>query len=230
MLSVDQIWQWLSALPAQELVLGIGATSALLLILEERRLSVLVLVAQYAFLAMLIGPVIYRPLTLVRLALGLFVCGMLYLTAGHVQNALYGLLPPTTNIKWTWKSPVVMLLRVLSLTGFGLAFRLMVVALGSLVAYGLWRNYPIATIPSGINLVVYWLMSMGLLIIFTGSEPLRMGLGILTCLGGVEALYLLLEHGFFVITLLSVVDIVLALAIVLAAEMWLMGLNREAAP
>lgn len=229
MLNVDAIWRWLLSLPLQELVLSIAATSALLLILEERRLSIFVLAAQYVLLALVVGPELYRPLTLVRLALGLFICGMLYLTAGHVQNALYGLLPPLIG-RWTWKTPGVMLLRVLSLTGFGLAFRLMVVALGSLVAYGLWRNYPITAIPSEINLMVYWLMSMGLLVIFTSSEPLRMGLGILTVIGGVEALYLLLEHSFVVATLLGTMDIIVTLAIVLGAEMWLVNLHKEATP
>ncbi len=227
MLTGEPIWDWLFSLPLLELVLGLVVTSALLLILEERRLSVFVLGVQYALLAFLVGPQLYRPLTLVRLAAGLFVCSMLYLTAGHVQNALYGLLPPMSP-RWTWKSPGVMLLRVLSLTGFGLVFRLMVVALGSLVAYGLWRNYPISAILPEINLAVYWLMSMGLLIILTGSEPLRMGLGMLTFMGGVEALYLLLEQSFMVTGLMSAVDIVLALAIVLAAEMWLVALSKEA--
>jgi hypothetical protein len=229
-LNVETIWKWLTSLPLQELVLGIGATSALLLILEERRLSILVLAAQYVLLALLVGPELYRPLILVRLALGLFICGMLYLTAGHVQNALYGLLPPMSNTQWTWRTPGTMLLRVLSLTGFGLAFRLMVVALGSLVAYGLWRNYPIAAIPPAINLVVYWLISMGLLIVFTSSEPLRMGLGTLTFMGGIEALYFLLENSFTVATLLNAVEIVLTLAIVLGAEMWLLSLDKEATP
>jgi hypothetical protein len=226
---MEQVWDWLFSLPISDLVLGLVVSSALLLILEERRLSVLVLGTQYVGLAFLVGPQLYRPLTLVRLALGLFVCGMLYLTAGHVQNALYGLLPPMSN-KWTWRSPGVMLLRVLSLTGFGLVFRLMVVALGGLVAYGLWRNYPILGIPPGINLGVYWLISMGMLIILTGSEPLRMGLGLLTFMGGVEALYSLLEQSFMVTGLMSILDITLALAIVLSAEMWLVTLAKEATP
>jgi len=229
-LSAEVIWNWLFSLRLSDLVLGIAASSALLLILEERRLSIFILGSQYLWLALLVGPQLYRPLTLVRLGVGLFVCGMLYLTASHVQGALYGLLPPMPNTKWTWKTPWVMLLRVLSLTGFGLAFRLMVVALGSLVAYGLWRNYPIVAIPAEINLAVYWLLSMGLLIVFTASEPMRMGLGILTFVEGITTLYFLLEHSFLVVGLLSAVEISLALAIVLAAEMWLAALSKEAAP
>lgn len=228
--NVEAIWDWLFTLPLSELVLGVVASSALLLILEERRLSIFVLAAQYLWLALLVGPQLYRPLTLVRLGVGLFVCGMLYLTAGHAQSALYGLLPPMSSTRRTWRTPGTMLLRVLSLTGFGLAFRLMVMALGSLVAYGLWRNYPISSIPPEINLVVYWLVSMGLLIIVTGLEPVRMGLGILTLMGGLETLYFLLEQGFLVAGLMSAVDIFLALAIVLCAEMWLAALGKEAAP
>ncbi len=109
-----------------------------------------------------------------------------------------------------------------------MAFRIMSLTLGSLVAYGLWRNYPIAAIPPEINLVVYWLVSMGLLIILTGSEPIRRGLGMLTLMGGIEALYSLLEHSFLVAGLMSTVEIVLALAIVLGAEMWLAALSKEA--
>jgi len=113
--------------------------------------------------------------------------------------------------------------------GMGALFRLMVLLLGGLVAYGLWRAYPLGIVPSGVSLTSYLLVAIGLLVTLTSADPLRIGLGVLTFVNGFEGTYLFLEHSLVMMALLSAVDIIIALGIVTCAEMWLVSLQVEAA-
>jgi hypothetical protein len=165
------------------------------------------------------------------------VCLVLSITAWHVERALHRQHLAITALPQLWQSPLGSAARAvsvggqtLSVRGMGALFRLMVLVLAVLVAYGLWRAYPLAMIPAGVNLTTYLLVSVGLLVTLTSADPLRMGLGVLTFVNGFEGAYLFLENSLVMIALLSVADIVVALVIVACAEMWLVSLHTETVP
>jgi len=102
-----------------------------------------------------------------------------------------------------------------------------IVALAGLTTYGAWRAYPLAMVPTETNLAGYWLISIGLLLILTSLDPLRMGLGALTIVNGFMGIYVYLEQSLVVISLLAVVNILIALAVSACSESWLESLEGE---
>lgn len=219
------VWTWT---PLQ-IALGLSLVSALIFVVEERRLAVLALLLQYGLWGLLLASHLYRPLLFVRLGLGVVICLMLALSAGSVQRRLRQLAPLLREGAPLWPATLAPALRAVSLAGMGAVFRLLVMALGGMVAYNLWRNYPLGLVPPEVNLASYWLISIGLLMILTSADPLRMGLGLLTCLNGFEGFYLLLEQGLVVISLVGMADVLIALGVVVCAEAWLESLGAEAA-
>ena len=224
----DRLLALLASLGPLQVALALTAASASLLVIQERRLSLLPLLAQYFLLGPLVGSQIYRPVLPIRTGLGIAVCLILYVSARRVQRQLDSLTPLLTNESKVWSGPVAPALRAISLAGMGLTFRVMIVALGGLVAYGIWRAYPLATVPMETNLAGYWLVSIGLLLTLTSLDPLRVGFGILTFANGFEVIYLYLEQSLLIMSLLCVVHILLALAIAACSESWLESLQREA--
>ena len=219
------VWTWT---PLQ-IALGLTLVSALIFVVEERRLTVLALLLQYGLLGLLMAPHLYRPVLFVRLGLGGVICLMLALTAGSVQRRLGRLALLVREGQPLWPTNLAPALRAVNLAGMGAIFRLVVMALGGLVAYNLWRTYPLGFVPAEINLASYWLISTGLLMVLTSADPLRMGLGLLTCLNGFASFYLLLEQGLVVISLMGVADVLIALGVVICAEAWLESLGEEEA-
>lgn len=227
---IDRIPALLDTLTPAQITLGLAVVSALMLVVEERRLALLPLLAQYILIALMVGPRIYRPILFVRAGIGIAICLVLFITARHVQRGLRVLVPAARDESPIWRTPPAPALRAISLASMGPFFRLIVTILGGFVAYGLWRTYPIEGIPVELNLTGYWLMSIGLLMTLTSAEPLRMGLGLLTFVNGFEAVYLFLEQSFVVIGLLGIIDMVVALGIAACAENWLDSLQEETAP
>lgn len=178
------------------------AASAVLLLINDRRVALIPLLLQYILLAFLVGPRVYGPLVLVRSGLGVAICLIMLVTAIHVQRTL-----PQTP-------------RTGSRT-LGLVYRLLVIAFGGLIAYGMWRSNLLPQLDSLDSLTSYGLVIMGLLAAASSSDPLRIGLGILTCLNGFETAFILLQQGLLVVGLWGLIDVLLALAIVAGTESWL---------
>jgi hypothetical protein len=182
----------------------LALTAILVLLIADRRLALIPLLTQYVLIGLLIGAQLYRPIVLVRIMLGLAVCLILYLSARHHSARVI------SGASWAWGGG-----------GASSVFRLFVGLLGLLIAYGLWRSYPWASIPTTVNLVSYLLMVIGLLAVLISSEPLRIGLGLLMFVNGFETMYFFLEQSFVVIGMLGSMQILLALAVAHFTEIWL---------
>jgi hypothetical protein len=220
--------------PARALA-GMVVAATLLFTLSDRRLALLPLLVQYVLIGLLIGTQLYRPIILVRVGLGLAVCLILYVTAAHVQGAL-AMMNRGPRPWWTTISGWISLPGQASGTtpappaesgsspdhaDMGLIFRLLVVLLGGVVAYGLWRAYSWPFIPAEANLIAYWLIVTGLLAALMGGDPLRVGFGLLTFVNGFEVMYLFLEHSFLVIAFLGMVHVIMALGISVCSETYI---------
>lgn len=210
------------------ITLALVLVSASMVIVGSRRLSVLALLLQYTLLGLLVSPELYRPIMLVRFALGFAICLILYITAGHAEaepmkrpsrsarGSVFGsLLGPASGSA--------------DRAGMGTVFRVLALILGALAAYGTWRAYPLPSVPAGHNLITYWLVSMGLIQLLIGVDPLRVGVGLLTVTSGLQTIYLSFERGLLVTGLIGIVDVLMALAIAYSAEVWLESLRAEAA-
>lgn len=229
MSALDGLYNVLASLTADQVILGLLVASGLMVVVEERRISLSALLVQYLLLGVLVAPELYRPIVMVRIGLGVAVCLVLYITAWHVERVLHGHRAAAADLPQVWPGPLGPAARAVSVGGMGALFRFMVLVLAVLVAYGLWRAYPLEFVPAAVNLTSYVLVTTGLLVALTSADPLRMGLGVLTFINGFEGTYLFLESSLLMIALLSVVDIAVALGIVACAEMWLLPLQGEAA-
>ena len=209
------------------ITLALVLVSASMVIVGSRRLSVLALLLQYTLLGLLVSPELYRPIMLVRFALGFAICLILYITAGHAEaepmkrpsrsarGSVFGsLLGPASGSA--------------DRAGMGTVFRVLAMILGAFAAYGTWRAYPLS-VPAGHNLITCWLVSMGVVQLLIGVDPLRVGVGLLTVTSGLQTIYLSFERGLLVTGLIGIVDVLMALAIAYSAEVWLESLRAEAA-
>lgn len=199
---ITRILQTISGFAPQQVAILVVAASAVLLLINDRRAALIPLLLQYILLAFLIGPRVYGPLVLVRSGLGFAICLILLITAIHVQRSL----PKTPHA---------------GSKSLSIMFRLLIIAFGGLIAYGMWRSNLLPQLNSQDSLTSYGLVIMGLLAAASSTDPLRIGLGILTCLNGFETAFILLQQGLLVVGLWGLIDILLALAIVAGTESWL---------
>jgi hypothetical protein len=203
-----RLLQAISSFAPQQVAMLVVATSAVLLLINDHRLALIQLLLQYVLLAFFVGPRVYGPLVLVRSGLGFAVCLILLITAIHVHRTL----PKTLFIGSKTLS---------------LVYRLLMITFGGLITYGMWRSNLVPQLNSLDSLISYGLIIMGLLGAASSSDPLRIGLGILTCLNGFETAFILLQQGLLVVGLWGLVDVLLALAIVAGTESWLTARQKE---
>ena len=224
---LNWIAERLDALTLPQIGLGLVVVSALLLAVEERRLSLFPLLVQYMLLSALSATRFISYIALVRLGIGVAICVMLYITTRQVERRPRS--PQLLPVRFGQAGHAQRRGAFLGSGQYsiGAVFRFLALFLGGLLAYGLWRAYPIAVIPAEISLLSYWLISIGLLLTLTSLDPLRMGLGLLTMANGVEGAYLFLEQSLIVMGLLGIADIVLTLAIIICAERWLHSVEGE---
>ncbi len=215
-------WAWLGELARnlqpRHVGMALVALSAMHAI-EGRRYAVTAVLAQYLFVGFLLSAHQYTAVVLVRQALALGICAMTAITAGHVERQLSraeSLIPQRPA--WSRRQAARFL------------FNLPALALAGLAAYGIWRAYPLGAVSGSLNLAGYWLIALGLVLVLASLDPLRQGLGLLVMVSGFECLYLAVERSLLAVGLLSIVDVLLALAIIYAAENWLESLREEAIP
>lgn len=181
---------------AEELVWGLFLTAGLIAVVEERRISLLVLLVQYALAGLLLSASLPASIALAKIAIG----GMVFLT-----------LFPTA---WRSRSkPPAEMEGQKRTFATSFPFRLAGSALVGLVVYGLLQQYPWEGVPPPLAFASLFLMAMGLWTVVLGRGPFRIGLGLLTFQIGFELLFTIWERGLLVAGLLGLVNILLALAI-----------------
>lgn len=193
----------------------VGAVMAiltLLLAMQNLRLGSLALFVQYGLLSMLTVPYLYPAVALARGVLVMGIAVILSLSAWRTQREMTRLRRGEGKrilfIKGEWR-------------GMGTFFYLAALAIGGLLAYGAWNAYPLALVPRSLALAGYWVAALGLVMSLVGEGPLQRGVGLIFIVSGSESLYLAVERGLLVISLMSLLDVMLALAIVYTTEMWL---------
>jgi hypothetical protein len=196
----------LSALSHLELMLGLLITATVIIVLEDWRLCIWALAAQYILVAVLLARVMPLPVALVKVIVGGMVCVILYLTARRVHWGR----ETVAQERYHEPPPVLALWDIFPMN---LGFRLFVAVLAAVVSYALASSYPFVDHPEGIAEASYWLVAIGLLTVILTRDPFKVGLGLLTFEAGFEVLFSTFEKSLSVAALLGVINFLIALAI-----------------
>ncbi len=178
------------------LVIGLGLTSALIAAVDNRRLSLMALSAQYILAGLLLSKILGPWIGSLKIFVGAMTYLILYGTT-HSPSQINTQILPGSRKNSLWSIP----LRLLSIT------------LAGILIYALFTSYPLPKVASEINLGCYWLVTIGLLTAILGGEPLKTGLGLLTFEGGFELFYTTQERSLVVMGLLGIANLLVALAI-----------------
>ena len=223
---MSDVLNWLASLSVEQVAAAMIPIAGIMVALKERRLSVIALLLQHLLLALFLANFVYLPIAALKGLIGNPICLILYLSSRHLERTLRGVsrssrgqeadlgtaLSHTPRGERSRASPAAYAMPA--------PFRLALVALGGVAAYGLWRAYPLEMLAPTVNLTSYSLMIMGLLLIATSEDPLRAGLGLLTFSNGFEVAYITLDSSLTVFALLGSIDILIALAVGHATARW----------
>jgi len=220
---IGRLWETLNSLAPAELAVALSVTSAILFLVEERRIALLPLLGQYLVLGLIIGGRVFRPVLALFVGIGVAVCLVLLISAGRAQRIVSaasgtGENPETSETvrpesRYMGSRPI---------------YSAMSLILAGVAAYGVWRAYPIEGIPPALSLASYWLVANGIVLATIGRDPLRVGLGIITLVNGTVSAYLLLERSLFVFSLLGALYGLIALATVICTESWIEAYEGDA--
>jgi hypothetical protein len=176
-------------------VIGVAITG-ILLILADRRMQILILLTiQYVLSAVLVWATLSLQVAVARMVSGLVVAAILGLAVWSI-----GLRSRISRS------------RVLP---SGRAFRLISALLISVAAIGIGRGpwIEVLELPTMVILGALLMVGLGLLQIGLFDAPLRIGVGLLTLIGGFEMAYGIIEPSLAIIALFALVNIGIALSI-----------------
>jgi len=170
-------------------------TAGLLVVLDDRRLTLATLAAQYLFAAWLAAASLPPGVAAVKLVSGLLACIVLAISVAAMG----------------WRAPGE---RAGALPT-GHAFRWIAVFLVAIVAFAVGRDgwSAIPTLEPVVALGAMFLLALGMLQIGISEDTLRVGAGILTLLSGFEVAYAAVEPSLAVVALLASVHLGVALVV-----------------
>jgi hypothetical protein len=202
--TLQEVFLTLSALSHVELMLGLLLTGTVIIVLQDWRLNLWAMMAQYVLVGLLLVRVMPTRVALIKVIVGGLVCLILYLTARRVHwgkrvAAAHGYEEPGPAVREAFPMNVW--------------FRLMVAVLAMVVAITLGSNHPFVDQPQGISQACYWLSTIGLLTVVLTRDPFKAGLGLLTFQAGFGLLLATFEKSLSVAALLGMVNLLTVLAI-----------------
>jgi hypothetical protein len=206
--SLYEILDKLAFLAMTPVASGLALSAGLIVLLRDWRISLSALLAQYILTGLLLTRLIPPEIAMLKVVVGGLICAILYLTARRISPDRPAEQPPggywgVRSVTWPGQE----------IFPSGIAFRLFALLLIGLAAYSAAQSYPIPEVPEQINLVCYWLMFSGFLVLILTGEPLKAGQGLLTLSTGFELFYASIEHSLSLVGLWGAVNLLLALAI-----------------
>lgn len=202
--ALQDIFLRLSALSYVELMLGLLITGTVILVLEDWRLNLWALTAQYVLAGLLLVRVMSVRVALIQVLMGGLVCLILSLTGqrehwGSVEGATHDQGELDVAVRDSFLMNVW--------------FRLAAALLAAALTYALGSRYPFVDQPLGLSQACYWLVILGLLIVVLTGDPFKVGLGLLTFQSGFGILLATFERSLSVTALVGVVTILIALTV-----------------
>lgn len=196
----------LSSLSHLELMVGLLLTGTVIIAVDEWRLCLWALLAQYVLVGLLLVRVMPLQVALVKVIVGGMVCAILYPTARRMRWAR----EMVANLGYYERPQITALWEAFPMSPW---FRLFAALLAGVISYALASRYPFVPEPQGLAQASYWLLAIGLLTAILPRDPFKVGLGLLTFEAGFEVLFSTLEKSLSVAALLGVVNFLIALAV-----------------
>lgn len=169
--------------------IAVALTGAFLILLDNRRLLLATLAAQYIFVAWLVSLSLPLQVAAAKSVAGLLACAIITVALANVGWSGQFMTPKTIPS--------------------GILFRAIAICIVLLAAVGLggdiWSGLPeISTVAS---YGATFLIAMGLLQLGFQEEPVKVGVGLLTIISGFEVVYTTIEPSLVVMTLLATVHL-----------------------
>lgn len=193
-----------SLLTPTNLFLAFVASTAILTIAVEWRISLLTLLAQYLIAAALLARFVAPQIAAVKVFVGALVCIILYVAGRSAEQHPEGegfILGETRRI-FVWDTSISdLLLRALAVAVVGAG------VLGSGVGQAGFEGANVTLAPGA------WLATLGVLLLVLGRATFATGLGLLTFQTGFEIFYSPLDASPLTLGALAVIHVLLGLAI-----------------
>ncbi len=223
---VARLWDLLNALTPAQLTVALAVASAVLYLVEDRRVSLGALSAQYLLLGAIIGARVYRPILLLFLGIGVAVFLVLLPSANRVERLIRE--ARSAHARARQAAPAADATPV-PFDTMGPLFNAMALVLAGVAAFELWRAFPIEGVPPVLSLASFWLVTSGLVLALISTSPLRIGYGLLTFVNGVLSAFLVIERSLVVFALVGALYGTLCVGIVVCTEAWLMTAQGDGA-
>lgn len=203
------IFEWLerlSFLRGEMAAVLVLLTAVVILVIPDWRVMLFALAAQTLFAGLLFVDVLNPRLAIIKILTGWFVTLILYISARQIDwNKTSGGVEQEKFITVRGHQlPGTTLLRIGLTVGMVLAVQFLA------------RKTAVAFIPADLEhfqLAVYALIGLGLLGMVLATDPLRLGIGIITFMTGFELVYSAMEQSTAVLALLAAVNLALAVTI-----------------
>ena len=202
--ALQDLFLTLAGLSHVELMLGLLFTGTVIMVLEDWRLNLWALMAQYVLVGLLLVGVIPSRVALAGIVVGAMVCLILFLTGGHVhwgREATANESGPSRPRAAEDSAPM------------NVWYRLALAVLAAVVTYAFGLRHPFVGQAQGISQASYWLLVVGLLTAALSRRPFKAGLGLLTFQSGFGILLASFEKSLSVAALVGVVNFLTALGI-----------------
>lgn len=215
----------LTAVPATA---GVLVTAMLLVVSRDWRLNVLVLAAQYLFVTLLMARVVRVEMAAVKGLIGWVICLVFYLTEQQAQPLRTGgNLDEHRPVSFhSWFSARLAGWRREGISAQA-AFGFMAAVLVAITASGVATRMPLPEMPGSLTLVCYYMAGLGTLLLGLSHDPLRVGMGLLTCLSGFDLFYVALEPSLAVTGLVGAITFVVALGVAYVKSADVMTVDDE---
>lgn len=201
--SLDDLARAFAAVSTFQLLMGLLASVAIVMLIADWRLSLLALAGQYLLVAILLSTLIPLQIATVRMIAGGLVATMFYITARRVNRARRQRAPdeifldaPVRGVFW-----------------MNLPFRIIVLALVALSVIALSGQFVLLNAPTLFWVTGLWLAIGGLATIALTRDALKLGMGLLFFTSGFGIIYLSIDNSLLIYALLVIADLVIALAV-----------------
>jgi hypothetical protein len=200
-----ELFDQLSQAGAASLLIALAATSSLIAIIRNWRITLPLMIIQYVAVGLLLARVIEPGVALIKPLAGAIVCFALSIAAqrADAQRAERGESVALSRLQRPnlQRTPAQLLLRAIA------AMLVLTAAFGAVI------RFPLPGSARELDLGAYMLIGYGVLLVATAFEALNAGLGLLMLLSGVELVFIPLEPSISVSVLLGLMTLLVGVAI-----------------
>ncbi len=207
---LNELLELVTSLAATPAVIGVFVTAGLLVVSRDWRINLMALTVNYSFVAILMTQVIRLEMAALKGLIGWLICLVFYLTEQQAKVLTRATGERSDLAFRSWFAARVEGWRRHGISAHG-AFGLMAAMLVAVVAYAVASYIPLPEVPEEIALTCYLLGGLGILLLGLSEDPLRVGIGMLIFLSGIDLFYAALEQSLVVTGLLGSLSFLIAL-------------------